>query len=204
MDGTTVVEHPDVTMSRRLLGHVPEVIFFVLAGLAAFFLWPSSLGGCTTLTIVSGESMEPTYYTGDLVISRCGEPSVGDVAVYQPVSVGGGRIIHRIIDGDGESGWILQGDNNSWIDPFSPTEAEVLGTARVHVPKVGLAARWITSPWVWGSLIVMAVALLIWPRGDEDADIEAAEADGDRAPSDASTDGADTATPARPSRGVTL
>jgi len=180
MDETAVAEQPDVTRSRRLLSHVPEVIFFVLAGIAAWFLWPSSLGGCTTLTIVSGESMEPTYYTGDLVVSRCGEPHIGDVAVYQPVSVGGGRIIHRIIDGDGENGWVLQGDNNAWVDPFSPLADEVLGTARIHIPKVGLAARWITSPWVWGSLIVLALALLLWPR-DENAEDDDARLDRDDA-----------------------
>lgn len=170
-----MAEQPERALSHRLLGHVSEVVFFVLAGLAAFFLWPSSLGGCTTLTIVSGESMEPTYYTGDLVISRCGEPQVGDVAVYQPESIGGGRIIHRIIDGDGESGWVLQGDNNSWLDPFTPTNDEVLGTARIHVPKIGLVATWIMSPWLWGSLIVLAGALLLWPWGEDDEDPEPAD-----------------------------
>lgn len=161
-------EQPEVTWSRRLLGRASDVLLCVVAGVAAFFLWPTSLGGCTTLTVVSGHSMEPTYHTGDLVVSRCGEPRVGDVVVYQPSELGGGRIIHRIVDGDGEQGWVLQGDNNAWLDPFSPTDAEVLGVATVHVPKVGLVARWITSPLVWGSFIVLAIALLLWPRAEED------------------------------------
>lgn len=187
MDGTVVAEQPGVTTSRRLLSHAPEVILWALAGLAAFFLWPSSLGGCTTLTIVSGESMEPTYFTGDLVVSRCGGPAVGDVVVYQPVVIGGGRIIHRIVDGAGDTGWILQGDNNSWIDPFSPTNAEVLGIAKVHIPKVGLVARSITSPWVWGSLIILALAILVWPRAEDDDEDE----QGDDAESASSTSAED-------------
>ena len=61
-------------------------------------LWPTSLGGCTTLTIVSGQSMEPTYFTGDLVVARCGAARASaDVVVYEPPELGGGRIIHRLV-----------------------------------------------------------------------------------------------------------
>lgn len=132
----------------------------------AWLVWPSSLGGCTTLTVVSGHSMEPTYYTGDLVIARCGEPEVGDIVVYQPGEIHGARIIHRIIGGDTE-GWQLQGDNNDFVDSFTPDDADVLGVARVHIPKVALLTGLITSPFVWGGLIALGLAILIWPR-DED------------------------------------
>src|SRR3954470_12606918 len=107
-------------LPRRLLGVLPAGAWLAVAFVAAWFLWPTSLGGCTTLTIVSGHSMEPTYLTGDLVVSRCGEPAVGEIVVYQPHELGGARIIHRVIGGDG-SGWQIQGDNNGWVDPFSPT-----------------------------------------------------------------------------------
>lgn len=167
-DGTTA---PGAPRARRVLRAVASVVLYATAALAAWVLWPSTLGGCTTLTIVSGQSMEPTYQSGDLVVSRCGEPQVGDVVVYQPADLGGARIIHRLVGGDGTTGWVVQGDNNDWTDPFAPTNAEVVGVAQLHVPKIGLAGRFVTSPWVWGSCLLLAVALLVWPSArDEDED----------------------------------
>jgi signal peptidase len=153
---------------RRLVGIVASVVLYTLAGVAAFLLWPTSLGGCTTLTIVSGHSMEPTYYTGDLVVARCATASVGDVVVYQPKDLGGARIIHRITGGDATSGWVMKGDNNAAADPFNPAGSEVLGVAKVYLPKVGLIARGLTSPFVWGSFILIAIGLFIWPRRDDE------------------------------------
>ena len=174
-------------MARRLLHAAPSVLLYVAAAIAAYFLWPTSLGGCTTLTVVAGESMEPTYYTGDIVVARCGEPQVGDVVVYQPEGYGGVRIIHRIIDGDA-TGWVIQGDNNSWIDPFEPANDEVLGVAKLYLPKVGLIARALMNPFVWLSLIAIALAILAWPtRAADDADADGEgldDPDGDASNSD--------------------
>jgi len=167
----------DVPRARRLLRAAPGVLLYVLAGLAAFFLWPTSLGGCTTLTVVSGRSMEPTYVDGDVVVSRCGTPQVGDVVVYQPEGYGGARIIHRVVGG-AATGWVVQGDNNDWLDPFEPTNDEVLGVARIHLPKIGLAAKALMSPLIWVSLIVLALAILVWPADDDSADGDPAD-DGD-------------------------
>jgi signal peptidase len=141
--------------------------FYVIAAVAAYLLWPTSLGGCTTLTIVSGHSMEPTYYTGDLVVARCGAASVGDVVVYQPRELGGARIIHRVVGGGPTTGWTMKGDNNPSADPFHPSPSEVLGVAKIHLPKVGLVASALTSPFIWGSLILIALGLFIWPRAED-------------------------------------
>ena len=165
-------EAPGASVARRVLRAAPGLLGYVVTIVAAILLWPTSLGGCTTLTIVSGHSMEPTYYTGDLVVARCGEPEVGDVVVYQPADLGGARIIHRIIGGDAD-GWEMKGDNNSWVDPFAPAGDEVLGVARIHLPKVGLAAALLTSPLLWLSLLVIALAIFTWPSAtDEDDDDE--------------------------------
>jgi signal peptidase len=158
------------------------VLFVVAAAIAVWFLWPSSLGGCTTLTIVSGHSMEPTYYTGDLVVSRCGEYGVGDVVVYNPPKVGNARVIHRIISGTPD-GWLIQGDNNSFVDPWMPGNERVLGKAVLHLPKVGLVGSVLVSPITWVSLLLVAAALVVWPsREDEKATGEAPATDeGDEA-----------------------
>ncbi|WP_456846971.1 signal peptidase I [Cellulomonas sp. P5_C6] len=174
-------EAPGASVTRRVLRRAPGLLGYAVALVAAILLWPTSLGGCTTLTIVSGHSMEPTYYTGDLVVARCGEPAVGDVVVYQPADLGGARIIHRIVGGDA-GGWVMQGDNNSWEDPFTPSGDEVLGVAQLHLPKVGLAAALMTSPLLWLSLLVIALAIFVWPGAtdeDEDADDGALEDSGE-------------------------
>jgi len=163
-----------------VLRAVTSVLFYVGVAVAAWFLWPTTLGGCTSLTVVTGHSMEPTYYTGDLVVARCGAPHVGDVVVYRPSEVDAkARIVHRIIGGTSE-GWTLQGDNNDYPDSFAPTDDDVLGIAKVHVPKVMLVWDALSSPYVWGGLILLALALAAWPRGDdedEDGDDETTEDD---------------------------
>lgn len=158
--------------------HVPRlqrvsggVLFTLIAAMVVYFTWPSSFGGCTTITIVTGHSMEPTYYTDDIVVSRCGTPGVGDAAVYATEGTGGAQIVHRVIGGNGTSGWEFQGDNNDWVDEFRPTDDEVLGVVVLHLPKVGKVAKAASNPWVWAGLFTIAAALVMWPgpsRGKED------------------------------------
>lgn len=159
-------------VARGVRGTVANVALVAFLVGAVWALWPSNLGGCTTMTIVSGHSMEPTYYTGDLVVSRCGEAAVGDVVVYQPARENGGRVIHRIVGGDAEAGWRMQGDNNDFIDPWAPTEDEVLGVARLHVPHLGAVAAILLAPLTWMSVLVLAAAVLMWPsrRGTTSTD----------------------------------
>jgi signal peptidase len=156
-------EQPGAGLPRRLLGLAVSAAWILGSLTIGYLLWPSSLGGCTTLTIVSGESMEPTYYTGDLVVSRCGPVEVGDVIVYNPPNVGGARVIHRIVDGNAEDGWVVQGDNNGFLDPWEPTDDQILGSARLHIPQVGRFAAILLSPLTWISLMIVALAIVVWP-----------------------------------------
>jgi signal peptidase len=181
---------------RRALSAALTVLIYLAGAAGAWFLWPTSLGGCTTLTIVSGHSMEPTLRTGDLVVARCGQAKVGDIVVYNPPGMPHSRIIHRVIGGDG-AGWTMRGDNNAWNDPFTPTSGDVLGIARLRVPGIGLVGRFLVNPWIWVSVLVLAFALLVWPgrSTDDDADDAAPTADrtDDRGPA---ADGADDRAPA--------
>lgn len=138
-----------------------------VVGVLVWFGWPTTLGGCTTLTIVSGHSMEPTYYTGDLVVSRCGDPQVGDVVVYTPPGMDDGRVIHRVIGGTAQDGWAIQGDNNDFVDPWRPGPDDVVGIARLHVPGLGRVAAILLDPWAWVSIIVVAAGVLLWPTRPE-------------------------------------
>ena len=169
MPDTDTTAAPGAPRAHRVLRGVRRAVSVGAVALLLWLLWPTSLGGCTTLTVVSGHSMEPTYYTGDLVVARCGTPQVGGVVVYEPTDLAGARIIHRIIGGDAQA-WELQGDNNDFVDPFAPDDAAVLGVARLHVPKIALVTDLITSPYVWGGLLAVALALLVWPRDEDEPD----------------------------------
>lgn len=90
--------------------------------------------------IVHGHSMEPTMYTGDLVLSEQVEPDdleVGDIIRFRAGSL---VVLHRIIeitfDDEGRQIFITQGDNNSAADsPVYPEDVD--GRLVAHVPKVG-------------------------------------------------------------------
>ena len=161
------------SVPRRLLGAASSIAWILGALTVGWFLWPSSLGGCTTLTIVSGKSMEPTYYTGDLVVSRCGPVEIGDVIVYRPPGIDGARVIHRIVGCDAEQWWLIQGDNNDFMDPWRPTQENILGSSVLHLPQVGKFAAILLSPLTWVSLLVVALAVVVWPGREREQDGEA-------------------------------
>nr|WP_276582507.1 signal peptidase I [Cellulomonas sp. RIT-PI-Y] len=167
----------------RLRSAAGWVLTGALVAVLVWFGWPTTLGGCTTLTIVSGHSMEPTYYTGDLVVSRCGVPTEGDVVVYTPPGVEDGRVIHRVVGGDAAEGWAIRGDNNDFDDPWRPTQPDILGIAVLHVPGLGRIASILLDPWAWASLLVIAGGVLLWPGKESPAEpAEPADASGPAAP----------------------
>lgn len=184
-------EQAGAAAPRRLLGLALSAAWVLGAVVVGWFLWPTSLGGCTTLTIVSGHSMEPTYYTGDLVVSRCGDVGVGDVITYRPPDIDGVRVIHRIVGGDAATGWVVQGDNNGFLDPWNPTSENILGHSVLRLPQVGKVAGLILSPLTWVSLLVIALAVLVWPgrrtaaEDDDEQDAQLAQDEQDEQDEDA-------------------
>lgn len=187
MTETAELAAPDAPTGRRVRRAVVAVLFWSFAVAAALLLWPSSLGGCTSLIVVSGHSMEPTYSTGDVVVARCGAPKIGDIVVYQPDGLKG-HVIHRLVAGNGADGWTVKGDNNTWVDPFTPTDHEVVGIAQFHLPRIGLVTTALSSPIVWVSVLLLALALFLWPRAEDDD--EASRADGELEPADDGSDDA--------------
>lgn len=186
---------PGAWTARRVLALLGTIFIWFAVAVDAWYLWPTNLGGSTSFVIVSGSSMEPTYLSGDLVIARKMEPSIGDVIVYAPEGFGGAQIVHRIIGGNGEDGWIMQGDNNTFIDPFEPKDAEVRGVVVVHYSSLGQLTALLLSPLVWASVLLLSIVLLVWFSGDDcdedDEDDEAGDNDGTEqlstAPDDAET-----------------
>lgn len=160
-------------------------MIWVIVAIDAWYLWPAQLGGSTSMVIVSGISMEPTYFDGDLVITREVTPSVGDVIVYAPEGLGGAQIVHRIIGGNATDGWQMQGDNNDFIDPFTPKGDEVKGVVMVHYANFGRVTVLLLNPIVWAFVLLAAIVLLLWWGGDTCED----DPEDPDASTDASADG---------------
>lgn len=134
----------------------------LLIGLWAVVLRPQALGGPVTYLVIRGDSMEPTYRTGDLLVVRAAERyAVGDIVAYRVPAgdVGAGHlVVHRIAAGDGDAGYLMQGDNNPSVDPWMPRSSDIAGRAWVAVPGVGRMLTFLHRPAAAGAL---AVALLV-------------------------------------------
>jgi signal peptidase len=157
---------------RRLLANLG-----VLGLLAAWFLTlaPTVFGGPAAYIEVIGHSMDGTYRTGDLVVTRAQDTyAVGDIVAFK---VGSGQVIHRIIGGDGATGYTLQGDNNPDPDPWHPKDEQIVGKAWIRVPDKAWVMHLPRQPWFAGlSAGVLTLLVLGWDarprrRADDDVDV---------------------------------
>lgn len=148
-------------MTKRML-FAPVLLLF----LAAWFGWfgPRQLGGPATYVSVAGFSMEPTLYWDDLVVLR-EQPDyeAGEVVAYR---VEGGYVIHRIVSGDGDGGYVLRGDNRNRVDEPRPTREQVAGKLWLQVPGAGGWLRQLREPVNFG-VLAMALALVTGVGGRE-------------------------------------
>lgn len=131
-------------MQRRSGLTISAGIVMVLVALAWIIFAPTQAGGRSRYVIVSGNSMEPRFHRGDLVLVRESDTyRIGDVVTYRHPDIG--PVIHRIIARDGAR-YVFQGDNNDWIDRYQPVAGELLGKEWIRVPRVGTFLAWIRDP----------------------------------------------------------
>jgi signal peptidase I len=144
-----------------------------LIAIALVWIWvmPRAVGGLNTYTVVSGISMEPTFHTGDLIISRrAKEYKVGDVVTYKipDEKYKKFRIVHRVIGRD-KDGYLIQGDNQDHADPWSIPAANIVGTKVFMIPKGGFALGYARNPIGLALLFGALVTWTFWPKRNEDA-----------------------------------
>lgn len=142
----------------RLIGIAASVV--ALAALATVWvvLAPAQAGGGTSYAIVVGSSMEPKLSRGDLAIVR--ERSsyrAGDVVLYASRELGT-KVLHRIVRVEGDR-FVLQGDNNDFLDPEKPTEEQIVGALWATAPGVGRVTEWVREP-LNAALLVAFVTLV--------------------------------------------
>ncbi|HEU0073632.1 MAG TPA: signal peptidase I [Dehalococcoidia bacterium] len=124
----------------------------------AFTLRPGFLGGPAGYLIVAGHSMEPNLYTGDLVVTRQRDTyQIGEVVAYRTDE---GIVIHRIVGGNGRDGFILQGDNKETIDPWTPTQSEIVGSQWLYAAGAGDFVLSLRQPFTF-SLLIGGLALFL-------------------------------------------
>jgi signal peptidase len=140
----------------------------VLAAAVLVLMWPSRLGGATELLVVHGDSMQPTFGSGDIVLVRSRRTyHVGDAVVFRIPSgpAYGMRVVHRLVAVDPATGRLItQGDSRATADHFDITAHDVEGRVVVRVPWAGhilfVLSRW----WALAPALGALTALVVWPR----------------------------------------
>jgi signal peptidase I len=172
--------------SRRSL--IGLAVSFVLVAGWFFFLRPEFLGGPAAYVLVSGNSMLPTLEDGDFVVALERERySDGDIVVYRipEGEVGaGGQVIHRIVGGSAEEGYVLRGDNRTTVDLWQPTPSDIEGKLLLRIPAVGRAVPYLRSPFAVAAFAGVMAFLFIYRSGadDEEEEADQEEADQEEAP----------------------
>jgi signal peptidase len=154
-------------VTRRIARFVLAMLLVAGSVAAVLYAWPSRLGGSSTLVVVRGDSMLPTYRNGDLVVARAtGGYHAGDVVVYrvpdgQPGA--GSLIIHRLREVAADGTIVVRGDNRDADDAFGATRADIVGSARLRLPAGGLVLFILSRWWMFAVVVGAAVTTLLWP-----------------------------------------
>ncbi len=132
---------------------VAGILSWVLVGIVGVgLIWFNTGAFGYTPTLLSGPSMNPTLWAGDIVIVKevpVEEIAVGDIIKFWQE---GRYVIHRVIRIEQtEAGVVIttQGDNVNAPD-FPVTEEYIKGKVVLVLPKVGyvsIAARWVIE-WI--------------------------------------------------------
>lgn len=143
----------------RLRSLASWAVLIACIGLWAVTLRPTTLNGPASFVGVDGISMEPTFSEGDLVVVRDQHTYVvGDVVAYR-IPEGepgaGHQVIHRIVGGNGTTGYTTQGDHNGYTDVWHPVDDDVIGKVWIEVPN---AAAWLSRASQPGTLALLVGA----------------------------------------------
>ncbi len=148
--------------TRRIVGWLSTILMILLL----FLAWPLAWGGLFSYTVVAGNSMEPKFHTGDVVMTlERSEYQVGEVIVYT-VTFGdkSGAVIHRIVEALPDGGFKTKGDNNDFIDPWVAQPDDIRGEVIGMFAQGYRVISLIRSPLFWIIPIGVMVAYFLWPE----------------------------------------
>jgi signal peptidase len=179
---TVVSRSSRLARVRRAFERANKVAGIAVAILVCLFwfqyLRPQAFGGRAAYVLVSGKSMLPRYHTGDLVLVEK-QPSyhVGQLIAYRVPKgdpMAGAQVIHRIIGGNAQKGFVVQGDNRTAPDVWRPKPRDIVGAKALRIPNAVLILQFLRSPLFLALLAACFVFVRVMVPGDED---EAAEQD---------------------------
>ena len=121
--------------------------------------------------MVAGKSMEPTLHGGDLAVVRQQDSYArGDIVVFR-VPQGepgeGATVIHRIVGGSPDEGFVMQGDNKDGPDSWQPTENLIVGKMWFSVPGGSRYMDVLQSPLLLAGLASGVAVFLVLIGGGE-------------------------------------
>jgi signal peptidase len=141
----------------------------------AQYLRPQLLGGNAAYVLVSGKSMLPRYHTGDLVlVERQSSYHVGQLISYRVPKgdpMAGAEVIHRIIGGDAQHGFIVKGDNRTAPDVWHPKPRDIVGAKALRIPNAVLVLQFLRSPFFLALLAACFVFVQVLVRGDDETEV---------------------------------
>ena len=136
------------TLPNRLRSPLAFSKLALIAAFVAACLWfglPQGLGGRAEWVMVSGTSMLPHLHTGDLVlVEHQASYHAGEIVAYRVPrgQVGAGYVvIHRIVGGNGRTGWTMKGDNRTAPDLWHPTDHDLVGAKLLRIPDAWFVLR---------------------------------------------------------------
>ncbi len=120
--------------------------------------------------------MLPRYHTGDMVlVERKSSYHRGEVIAYRVPKgdpMAGAQVIHRIIGGDAQHGFLVQGDNRTAPDVWRPKPADIVGAKTLRIPNAVSVLQYLRSPLLLGLLAACFVFVRVLGFGGEKTDAE--------------------------------
>lgn len=145
-----------------------SIVVLAVAVLTLWWMWPARLGGNTTMVVVEGHSMEPSYRTGDLIVTRR-QPHYqrGDIVVFALTPPGSSHralIVHRLVSIEPDGRIVTQGDNRRQPDGFTLTINDIVGRAELRLPQGGTILYVLSRWWMLALTVGALVTATLWPR----------------------------------------
>lgn len=156
-----VPRHPgDPSEHRATIRGVVTLTGCAAAVVLAAFLWPAALGGCTSLDVVPAGAAGSGLGAGDVVLTRCGAPEVGDRVVHR--EDGAAWTVGRVVDG-GPGGWHVQD-----VDGAAPSRWAHPGTGPGHPHSLVVLPLQVSEPQTVlqgvGAVVTVAAAATVLRR----------------------------------------